>query len=192
MRPSLSADQRNQLHKGDVGRRPDHELLIEALRLFVVNDHKEAVFSKPIQRPRELLLPIYRPVLFQTIFRVTAVQDSLGIGRLDQAAENTFVLPSVEFLYLVMNPLQYQLPDSDPFTEKLERQFVQGLPGRRFIANAKQHFGPPERAHDRTGRVVRQSLVIARVHISPTGTCRSTGNRPASLASPGPTYVKDY
>ena len=66
--------------------------MVEALGLRVVDEDEVGVALEGCGRQVELRFPVDRASGFQAIFGWLAVEEALGVGRLDQPPEDQFIL----------------------------------------------------------------------------------------------------
>src|SRR5712692_9401233 len=96
----------------------NHELLVQAVRLLIIDQDQESITAKGVDGFFELQSPLNLTVFLEAILCALAIQDALGIRRLNQAPEDLFILFAIKVLHLLVNALANQLPDSDALGRK--------------------------------------------------------------------------
>jgi hypothetical protein len=115
----LAADQRDQLHEGDQRLADDEELLVEGFHLTALGQHEEAVALEALERDGDLFVHIELATPLQAH---AAVQHPLGVGGLDQAAEEAQLGLRVEGLHLVTHAALDHLAHGDAVAHELEAE----------------------------------------------------------------------
>jgi hypothetical protein len=74
--------------------------------LLVVDQDEEPASAERVERLFKLRFPIDRTVPFEVVLRAFAIQDALGIGRLNQPAEDELIALLVEVLHFLVDALR--------------------------------------------------------------------------------------